>query len=101
MEQYAIKKFAESLEVVPRTLAENGGQKATEVISALYAAHEAGEARAGVNISDGGVQDTVAAGVVDVLATKLSAVKLAADAAITVLRVDTIIMAKPAGGPKK
>ena len=60
-----------------------------------------GEARAGVNISDGGVQDTVAAGVVDVLATKLSAVKLAADAAITVLRVDTIIMAKPAGGPKK
>eukprot|EP01048_Picozoa_sp_COSAG05_P020875 COSAG05_NODE_3679_length_1912_cov_1.726972_3_plen_169_part_00 len=49
MDQYAIKKFAESLEVVARTLAENGGQTATEVISALYAAHEAGEKTSGVN----------------------------------------------------
>jgi len=49
MDQYAIKKFAESLEVVARTLAENGGQTATEIISSLYAAHEAGEKSSGVN----------------------------------------------------
>jgi len=100
MEQYAIKKFAEALEVVPRALAENAGQNATEIISAMYAAHEAGEKHTGVNM-EGGVHDCATANIVDVLATKLSAVKLAADAAITVLRVDTIIMAKPAGGPKK
>lgn len=100
MEQYAMKKFAESLEVVPRTLAENSGQLATEAISALYAAHQAGETNHGVDIGDGSAQDMFAAGVLDVLATKRSAVKLAADAAITVLRVDTIIMAKQAGGPK-
>jgi len=100
MEQYAMKKFAESLEVVPRTLAENSGQLATEAISALYATHQAGETQHGVDISDGSTKDMLAAGVLDVLGTKRSAVKLAADAAITVLRVDTIIMAKQAGGPK-
>jgi T-complex protein 1 subunit theta len=90
MEQYAMKKFAESLEVVPRTLAENSGQLATEAISALYAAHQAGETNHGVDIGDGSAQDMFATGVLDVLATKRSAVKLAADAAITVLRVDTV-----------
>ena len=90
MEQYAMKKFAESLEVVPRTLAENSGQLATEAISALYAAHQAGNTEHGVDIEDGSAKDMHAAGVLDVLATKRSAVKLAADAAITVLRVDTV-----------
>lgn len=90
MEQYAMKKFAESLEVVPRTLAENSGQLASEAISALYATHQAGETQHGVDISDGSTKDMLAAGVLDVLGTKRSAVKLAADAAITVLRVDTV-----------
>jgi len=90
MEQYAMKKFAEALEVVPRTLAENSGQLATEAISSLYAAHQAGETNHGVDISDGSAKDMAAAEVLDVLATKRSAVKLAADAAITVLRVDTV-----------
>ena len=81
MEQYAMKKFAESLEVVPRTLAENSGQLATEAISALYAAHQAGNTEHGVDIEDGSAKDMHAAGVLDVLATKRSAVKLAADAA--------------------
>lgn len=90
MEQYAMKKFAESLEVVPRTLAENSGQLATEAISALYAAHQAGNTEHGVDIGDGSAKDMLASEVLDVLATKRSAVKLAADAAITVLRVDTV-----------
>lgn len=47
LEQYAIKSFADSLEVIPKTLAENAGVKATEVISKLYAAHQAGDKNAG------------------------------------------------------
>ena len=47
LEQYAIQKFAESLEIIPRTLAENAGVKATEVISKLYAAHQGGDKNAG------------------------------------------------------
>lgn len=38
--------------------------------------------------------------IVDHYKTKECAIKLATDAAITVLRIDQIIMARPAGGPK-
>jgi len=40
LEQYAIKKFAEALEVVPRALAENAGLNPTEIVSKLYASHQ-------------------------------------------------------------
>lgn len=51
LNQYSIKKFAESLEVVPKTLAENAGLDSTDVISSLYAAHQKeGGASVGVNI---------------------------------------------------
>jgi len=100
LEQYAISKFAEALEVVPRTLAENSGQAAAEVLSSLYAAHATGSAAVGVDIEGTGVTDAATARIYDAFATKLSALTLAADAALTVLKVDQIIMAKQAGGPK-
>eukprot|EP00128_Syssomonas_multiformis_P013362 Colp12_sorted_trinity150504_noHs@28223 len=101
LDQYSVKKFAESFEVVPRILAENAGHKSTEVISTLYAAHQAGKQNVGFDIESetGAVKDTAAADIIDPLAIKHFAIKLAANAAITVLRVDQIIMARPAGGP--
>lgn len=51
LEQYAVKKFAEAFEVVPKTLAENSGLKSTEILSHLYAAHQEGKANFGFNIS--------------------------------------------------
>lgn len=100
LEQYAIRQFAEALEVVPRTLAENSGQSPTEVMSGLYAAHAGGAAATGVNVAGAGVTDMVALDIYDSFAVKISALRLAADAAVTVLRVDQIIMSKQAGGPK-
>eukprot|EP00939_MAST-03C_sp_MAST-3C-sp1_P001169 g1169.t1 len=101
LDQYAIVKFAEALEVVPRVLAENSGQRTTEVLADLYAAHEKGGKCAGVDIKNGGVlKDANAAGISDVYYTKKSAFDLALEATLTVLRVDQIIMAKRAGGPK-
>ncbi|KAJ9525435.1 hypothetical protein QJQ45_003170 [Haematococcus lacustris] len=100
LEQYAVKAFAESFEVVPRTLAENSGLNATDVLSALYAAHAQGQINTGVDINGGPPKDLSQEGVVDLYATKWWALKLATDAAGTVLRVDQIIMAKQAGGPK-
>lgn len=93
-------QFGEAFETVPRVLAENAGQDATTAVSALYAAHLKGEASAGINI-EGGVVDSAKAGIIDLLVTKESAIRLAVDAALTVLRVDQIIMSKAAGGPKK
>ena len=97
LEQYAIAKFAAALEVVPRTLAENAGLSATDVLSALYAAHAAGDSRAGVDIENGGVRDLGADGLFDLFTTKQWAIRLACDAVTTVLRVDQIVMAKVRG----
>ncbi|KAL5531878.1 CCT8 [Sanghuangporus sanghuang] len=106
LSQHAVKRYAAALEVVPRTLAENalGGAEGNEALSALWVRHQQpGGATFGVDIdgeSEGGVLDAQAAGIVDSLAAKSWAIRLATEAAISVLSVDSIIMAKPAGGPK-
>jgi len=97
LDQYAINKFGISLEVVPRTLAQNAGMDAAEVIAEMYAAHKAGNGSVGIDVENCVTADR---GVLDLLHTKREAIKMATDAAVTVLRVDQIIMAKPAGGPK-
>ena len=101
LEQYAIRKFGEALEVCPRTLGENGGQDYAELLSALYSAHAAGNSNMGVDIENDGVIDALKNGIFDPFAVKENALVMAADAVITVLRVDQIIMSKQAGGPKK
>nr|KAF6269174.1 chaperonin containing TCP1 subunit 8 [Pipistrellus kuhlii] len=102
LEQYAIKKFAEAFEAIPRALSENSGVKANEVISKLYAVHQEGNKNVGLDIEAEvpAVKDMLEAGVLDTYLGKYWAIKLATNAAVTVLRVDQIIMAKPAGGPK-
>lgn len=100
LEQYAIRKFGEALEVCPRTLGENGGQDYAELLSALYSAHAAGNQNMGVDIENDGVIDTLKNGIFDPFAVKENALVMASDAVITVLRVDQIIMSKQAGGPK-
>jgi len=102
LEQYSIGKFAQALEVVPRVLAENSGVNAKEVLSSLYAAHTEGKKNVGFDIEGeaGDVKDCVESGVFDLMLSKKWAMKYATNAACTVLRVDQIIMAKRAGGPK-
>ncbi|EKX45203.1 cytosolic chaperonin protein, theta subunit [Guillardia theta CCMP2712] len=99
LEQYAIKKYAEALETIPRTLAENAGQDTTSTISNLYADHTAGKLNHGINIDSPGTRDMLEASILDHLVSKKEAMRLASEAAITVLRVDTIIMARQSGGP--
>jgi T-complex protein 1 subunit theta len=54
----------------------------------------------GINILTGAIEPIETLGVIDHLKTKEWAIRLASDAAITVLKIDQIIVAKPAGGPK-
>lgn len=104
LSQYAIKKYGEALEVIPRTLAESCGLDATEVLSRLYAAHhKSDKADIGVDVEnndDSGVLDATQSGILDLLAPKHWAITLATEAARTVLAVDQIIVARQAGGPK-
>jgi len=90
LDQYAIRAFAKALEVVPRTLADTAGLDATKVLADLIASDQV----AGVDLEEGKVAPT---DIVDLLNTKASAFLLAVDAALTVLRVDQIIMSKQAG----
>jgi len=105
LEQYAIRKFAEAFEVVPRTLAENAGVSHQQAVSDLYAVHQGGKRQAGIDIESVGsstsvLPDVVEAGILDHLLVKRRAIEFACNAVITILRVDQIIMQKPAGGPK-
>jgi T-complex protein 1 subunit theta len=100
LEQYAIRKYAEAFEVISRTLADNSGFNSTELLSNLYAAHTKGTISAGIDIESGEVVDAAKLGVYDLLLTKHNAIRLATATTATVLRVDQIIMSKPAGGPK-
>lgn len=112
LSQYAIRKFGEAFEVIPRTLAESAGLDATTVLSKLYTAHSVHKDRKekdkywwckGVDIENEdqtGVMDAEEEGVLDLLVAKSWAIKLATEAARTVLSVDQIIVARQAGGPK-
>ncbi|KAF3663211.1 T-complex protein 1 subunit theta [Capsicum annuum] len=101
LDQYAIAKFAESFEMVPKTLAENAGLNAMEIISSLYAEHASGNVKVGLNLEKGACEDVSSLSIWDLYVTKFFALKYAADAVCTVLRVDQIIMSKPAGGPSR
>ncbi|XP_047366679.1 T-complex protein 1 subunit theta [Vespa velutina] len=100
--QYAAHRFSTALEVFPKTLAENSGNHASELLSKLYAAHKEGKKTYGFDIDGEGTAlvDTVKAGILDLFLTKQWALKYAVEVACTVLKVDQIIMAKRAGGPK-
>lgn len=104
LSQYAIKQYARALEIVPRVLAENAGHNANESIASLIAEHEKGNTSTGIDITvagiKGGTIDAHKAQLFDLLATRKSALKLATNAVVTILRVDCIIQCKRAGGPK-
>jgi len=102
MEQYGINCLAKAYESIPRQLAENSGQDPSKVISKLLAAHSASEGETiGINVdNDGELIDAAEAGILDHILIKDWQVRLAVTTAITILRVNQIIMAKTAGGPK-
>jgi len=101
LDQYAVLKFAEALEVVPKVLADNAGHNYVDVITAMYAAHQKGDKSSGVDVDSGNLLcNATDKGVLDHEDTKRWALRFCVDAVLTILRVDQIIMAKQAGGPK-
>ncbi|MEM4576810.1 MAG: thermosome subunit beta [Candidatus Nezhaarchaeales archaeon] len=107
-EQLAIEAFANALEVVPRTLAENGGHDPIDVIMALRAEHEKeNNYYVGVDVYAGKPVDMLKLGVIEPLSVKLTALKSATEAAAMILRIDDVIAAarseagKEKGGTKE
>ena len=92
-EQLAVEAFADSLELVPRVLAENAGLDSIDTLVDLRAAHEDGDEHAGLNVHSGDVVDTYDAGVVEPAHAKEQAVSSASEAANLVMKIDDIIAA--------
>ncbi|KAH9833603.1 T-complex protein 1 [Rhodofomes roseus] len=105
LSQHGVRRWASALEVIPRTIAENafGGAEGNEIVSRLWAKHEGASGEywgVDVEAETDGTLNTSEHGIYDSLAAKTWAIKLATEAAVSVLSVDSIIMSKPAGGPK-
>ncbi|MCS7113988.1 MAG: thermosome subunit beta [Nitrososphaerota archaeon] len=91
-EQLAIEAFAESIEVVPRTLAENAGLEPIDIIVELRASHEKADGQyMGVNVFTGKVENMYENGVVEPAVVKEQAIKSATEAASMILRIDDVI----------
>ncbi|MCD7782019.1 MAG: TCP-1/cpn60 chaperonin family protein [Methanosphaera sp.] len=95
-EQLAVTAFAEALEVVPRTLAENAGLDSIDSLVDLRAAHE-DSLYMGLNVFEGGVTDMKEAGVIEPHRVKKQAIQSAADAAEMILRIDDVIASSSEG----
>jgi thermosome len=101
-EQLALEAFAESLEIVPKTLAENAGLEPIDILVGLRAGHEKAKGHVmGVNVFTGKIVDMERSGVIEPMAVKEQAIKSAAEAASMILRIDDVIAAtKPKEGGK-
>ena len=94
-EQLAILKYAEALEVIPRTLIENAGLDTINLIADLKAAHEDSNL-IGINVFTGEVVDMREAGVIEPLRVKIQALQSAGAASEMILRIDDMIAARNA-----
>ena len=94
-EQLAILKYAEALEVIPRTLIENAGLDTINLIADLKAAHE-DSPFLGINVFTGEVEDMKDSGVIEPLRVKIQALQSAGEASEMILRIDDMIAARNA-----
>ncbi|UCF45570.1 MAG: TCP-1/cpn60 chaperonin family protein [Candidatus Bathyarchaeota archaeon] len=100
-EQLAIEAFADAVEIIPKTLAENAGLEPIDIIAELRSEHEKAKGQhKGVNVFNGKVEDSIEKGIIEPAVVKEQAIKSAAEAAAMILRIDDVIAAtKPKEGP--
>ncbi|MCD6312747.1 MAG: thermosome subunit, partial [Thaumarchaeota archaeon] len=92
-EQLAMLAFAEALEMIPRTLAENSGLEPVEILTDLRARHEKAQHSYGVEVFSGKVQDMFKVGVIEPIKVKEQVLKSAFEASAMILRIDEVIAA--------
>lgn len=89
-EQLAVLSFADALEIIPRTLAENSGFDPIDVLTELKSSHENNK-WFGLDVFTGKVVDAWSAGVIEPLKIKTQAIKSASEVAELILRIDDVI----------
>lgn len=100
-EQLAVEAFADSLESIPRTLADNAGLDQINILVGLRAAHETKGVWSGINVYGGEISDMWKEGVLEPVKVKEHAIRSAVEVASMILRIDDVIAAaKPPPMPK-
>merc|ERR1712224_422323 len=104
-EQWAISEFAEALLTIPKTLASNAALDAIDLLATLRVRHYASQTSQdakkkeykwyGLDLQNNTVRNSVNAGVVEPLVSKLKSLKFATEAAITILRIDDLVKIAP------
>ncbi len=97
-EQLAVEAFADALEVIPRTLAENAGLDPIDSLVDLRSQHDGGTTEAGLDAYTGDAIDMESEGVVEPLRVKTQAIESATEAAVMILRIDDVIAAGDLSG---
>jgi thermosome len=90
-EQLAIRKYAEALEVIPLTIAENAGMDPIDTMANLRAKQNSGRKWAGINAKEGKIDDMFALNIVEPVSVKEQISKSATEAACMILRIDDVI----------
>jgi chaperonin GroEL (HSP60 family) len=99
-EQLAVEAFAESLEMVPKTLAANAGLEPIDIMAELRSAHEKPKGYLqGVDVFTGKISDMYKNGVLEPLSVKEQAIKSSSEAASMILRIDDVIATSKAAAP--
>ncbi|MFA6072710.1 MAG: thermosome subunit alpha [Candidatus Woesearchaeota archaeon] len=91
-EQLAVQAFADTLEIIPRTLAENAGLDPINVLTELKAAHDKNQKWAGINVFTGKIMDSWNEGIIEPLKIKTQAISSASEVAVMILRIDDVIL---------
>jgi archaeal chaperonin len=91
-EQLAVMAFADTLEVIPKTLAENAGLDPINVLTELKAAHDKSQKWAGINVFTGKIMDSWESGIIEPLKIKTQAISSASEVAVMILRIDDVIL---------
>ena len=86
--------FAEALEIIPTTLAENAGLNSIRVVTELRNRHQKGEIACGVSVRKGAVTNIVEENVLQPLLVSTSAIELAAETVKMILRIDDIALSR-------
>jgi thermosome len=97
-EQLAIKKYAEALEIIPLTIAENAGMDPIDTMATLRAKQNQGRKWTGIDARNTIITDMFAIDVVEPLAVKEQIIKSATEAACMILRIDDVIAVSGAPG---
>ncbi|KAI8979385.1 T-complex protein 1 subunit delta [Mycotypha africana] len=94
MEQYCFQAFAEALEVIPTTLAENAGLNPIAIVTELRNKHALGEKTAGINVKKGTITNILEENVIQPLLVTSSALELSAETVMMIMKIDDLVQSR-------